>query len=110
MENIHSETYSLLIDKYIKDSEEKEHLFNAINTIPCVAEKANWAKKWIGDESSNFASRLVAFAAIEGIFFSASFAQQRKKLTSFIFCWMMQVTVTFHVMVKKNSRLPTLIY
>jgi ribonucleoside-diphosphate reductase beta chain len=71
MENIHSETYSLLIDTYIKDPEEKGKLFNAIETIPCVKKKADWALKWI--ESKNFAERLIAFAAVEGIFFSGSF-------------------------------------
>lgn len=71
METIHSETYSLLIDTYIKDSTEKEALFNAIETIPMVKKKADWAFKWI--ESGSFAERLVAFAAIEGIFFSGSF-------------------------------------
>ncbi len=74
MENIHSEMYSLLIDTYIHDSTEKTKLFEATQNYPCIAKKADWAKKWIGDESSSFASRLVAFAAIEGIFFSASFA------------------------------------
>ena len=73
MENIHSETYSLLIDKYIQDEEEKTRLFNAIETIPCIAEKAKWAEKWIKDEKSNFATRLVGFACVEGIFFSGSF-------------------------------------
>ena len=74
MENVHSETYSLLIDTYIRDDAEKTRLFNAIENYPCIAKKANWAKKWIGDNRSSFASRLVAFAAIEGIFFSSSFA------------------------------------
>jgi ribonucleoside-diphosphate reductase subunit M2 len=74
MENIHSQTYSLLIDTYINDDEEKNNLFNAIENFPCIAKKANWAKKWIADNRSSFASRLVAFAAIEGIFFSSSFA------------------------------------
>ena len=73
MENVHSETYSLLIDKYIKDSDEKKKLFNAIETIPCVSLKAKWAQKWIGDKKSNFATRLIAFAIVEGIFFSGSF-------------------------------------
>jgi len=72
MENIHSETYSLLIDTYIKDKKLKAHLFNAIEEIPCVAKKAEWAKKWIQADQS-FAHRLVAFAAVEGIFFSGSF-------------------------------------
>ena len=74
MENIHSEMYSLLIDTYIQDSAEKKTLFEATINYPCITKKANWAKKWIGDNRSSFASRLVAFAAIEGIFFSASFA------------------------------------
>jgi ribonucleoside-diphosphate reductase beta chain len=71
MENIHSETYSLLIDTYIKDDEEKHHLFHAIDTVPSVKKKADWALKWISSES--FAERLIAFAAVEGIFFSGSF-------------------------------------
>jgi len=71
MENIHSETYSLLIDTYIKDKEEQNHLFNAIDTVPAVQKKAEWALKWIGSES--FTERLIAFAAVEGIFFSGSF-------------------------------------
>jgi ribonucleoside-diphosphate reductase beta chain len=71
MENIHSETYSLLIDTYVKDSAEKNYLFNAIETVPCVSKKADWALRWIG--SGNFAERLIAFAAVEGIFFSGSF-------------------------------------
>ena len=74
MENVHSECYSLLIDTYIRNNEEKDKLFRAIENYPCIAKKANWAKKWIGDNRSSFASRLVAFAAIEGIFFSSSFA------------------------------------
>ena len=74
MENIHSETYSLLIDTYIKDSEKKNMMFKAIDNFPCIQKKAQWAKKWIADNRSSFASRVVAFAAIEGIFFSASFA------------------------------------
>jgi ribonucleoside-diphosphate reductase subunit M2 len=74
MENVHSETYSILIDTYIRDDSEKNKLFNAIENYPCIAKKANWAKKWLHDNRSSFASRLVAFAAIEGIFFSSSFA------------------------------------
>lgn len=74
MENIHSETYSLLIDTYVKDPKEKKNLFNAIETVPCVTEKANWALKWIEDDESTFGERLVAFAAVEGVFFSGSFA------------------------------------
>jgi ribonucleoside-diphosphate reductase beta chain len=71
MENIHSETYSLLIDTYIKDNTEKKRLFNAIETLDCVKEKADWALNWI--KKGSFAERLVAFAAVEGIFFSGSF-------------------------------------
>ncbi len=71
MENIHSETYSLLIDTYIKDSVEKDRLLNAIDTIPCVQKKAEWALRWI--DNGSFAERLIAFAAVEGIFFSGSF-------------------------------------
>jgi len=74
MENIHSETYSLMIDTYIKDHEQQERLFNAINNFPCIAKKAVWAKKWISDNRSSFAARLIAFAVVEGIFFSSSFA------------------------------------
>lgn len=68
-----SETYSLLLDTYIKDSEEKKHLLNAINTIPCIKKKAEWAMKWITDKHSTFAMRLVAYACVEGIFFSGAF-------------------------------------
>jgi ribonucleoside-diphosphate reductase beta chain len=71
MENIHSETYALLIDSYIKNPTEKDRLFHAIDTVPCVKRKAEWALKWINN--GNFAQRLVAFAAVEGIFFSGSF-------------------------------------
>ena len=71
MENIHSETYSLLIDTYVKDNKQRDHLFRAIDTMDCVKKKADWALRWI-DEGS-FAERLVAFAAVEGIFFSGSF-------------------------------------
>ncbi|KAJ3741263.1 ribonucleotide reductase [Lentinula detonsa] len=74
MENIHSETYSLLIDTYVKDAQQREYLFDAIETIPCIKRKADWALKWISDKQSTFAERLVAFAAVEGIFFSGSFA------------------------------------
>jgi len=73
MENIHSETYSLLIDTYIDTDEEKNHLFNAIYTIPCVKKKAEWCYKWMEDENSTFITRLIAFACVEGIFFSGSF-------------------------------------
>ncbi|MCB9255691.1 MAG: ribonucleotide-diphosphate reductase subunit beta [Chitinophagales bacterium] len=72
IENIHAETYSLLIDTYIKDEAEKTRMFNAIDTIPCVKKKADWALKWI-EEAPSFAHRLIAFAAVEGIFFSGSF-------------------------------------
>ncbi|MBL7928004.1 MAG: ribonucleotide-diphosphate reductase subunit beta [Bacteroidia bacterium] len=71
MENIHSEMYSLLIDTYIKDPEDKRYLFNAIETVPCVKKKADWALRWI--QNGSFAERLIAFAAVEGIFFSGSF-------------------------------------
>jgi len=74
MENIHSETYSLLIDTYVRDENEKNNLLNAIENYPCIKKKADWAKKWIGDKRSSFATRLVAFACIEGVFFSSSFA------------------------------------
>jgi ribonucleoside-diphosphate reductase subunit M2 len=73
MENIHSEMYSLLIDTYIRDSAEKNRLFNAVSNFPCIAKKADWAKKYISDKRSSFATRLVAFACVEGIFFSGSF-------------------------------------
>ena len=72
-ETIHSETYSLLIDTYIDDPNEKDRLLHAVQTIPIVGEKAAWAQKWITDYNSNFAMRLVAFAIVEGIFFSGSF-------------------------------------
>ena len=72
MENIHSETYSLLIDTYIKDAKEKDKLFHAVDNMACVAKKAKWALNWISSKKS-FAHRLIAFAAIEGIFFSGSF-------------------------------------
>ena len=71
MENVHSETYSLLIDTYVKNEEEKDKLFNAIETFPAIKKKAEWALKWI--ESDSFAERLIAFAAVEGIFFSGAF-------------------------------------
>jgi ribonucleoside-diphosphate reductase beta chain len=71
MENIHSETYSLLIDTYVKDEAEKAELFNALEVFPAIAKKAEWALKWI--ESDSFAERLIAFAAVEGIFFSGAF-------------------------------------
>ena len=73
MENIHSQTYSLLIETYIKDKEQKHKLFNAIENYPCIKKKSDWAQKWINDNRSSFATRLIAFACIEGIFFSGSF-------------------------------------
>ena len=73
MENIHSQTYSLLIESYIKNDEEKHKLFNAIEHFPCIKKKSDWAQKWIHDNRSSFATRLVAFACVEGIFFSGSF-------------------------------------
>ena len=73
MENIHSHTYSLLIETYIKDKSEKNRLFNAIENFPCIKKKSDWAQKWINDNRSSFATRLVAFACIEGIFFSGAF-------------------------------------
>jgi ribonucleoside-diphosphate reductase beta chain len=72
MEGIHSETYSLLIDTYVKDKEEQARLFNAIETIPCIKKKAEWALKWI-ESSADFQTRLLGFAAVEGIFFSGAF-------------------------------------
>lgn len=71
IENIHSEMYSLLIDTYIKDNKQKDHLLRAVDTIPCVQKKAEWALRWI--QKGSFAERLIAFAAVEGIFFSGSF-------------------------------------
>ena len=73
MENIHSEMYSLLIDTYIKDSKEKQLLFEALNNYPCIKKKADWAIKWIHDKDASFATRLIAFACVEGIFFSGAF-------------------------------------
>eukprot|EP00093_Oithona_nana_P012978 12978.XXX_389186_390427_1 [CDS] Oithona nana genome sequencing. len=74
MENIHSETYSLLIDTYIKDPAERHNLFNAIETVPAVQKKAKWALNWINADNASYAERIVAFASVEGIFFSGSFA------------------------------------
>merc|ERR1712142_666338 len=74
MENIHSEMYSLLIDTYIKDTSERDKLFNAIETIPAVKKKADWALRWINSNNASFAERIIAFASVEGIFFSGSFA------------------------------------
>ncbi|XP_037821933.1 ribonucleoside-diphosphate reductase subunit M2 [Lucilia sericata] len=74
MENVHSEMYSILIDSYIKDREQRDYLFNAIETMPAVKRKADWAMAWISSKSANFGERIIAFAAVEGIFFSGSFA------------------------------------
>uniref|UniRef100_A0A8C5V3W9 Ribonucleoside-diphosphate reductase subunit M2 n=1 Tax=Microcebus murinus TaxID=30608 RepID=A0A8C5V3W9_MICMU len=92
MENIHSEMYSLLIDTYIKDSKEREYLFNAIETMPCVKKKADWALRWIGDKEATYGERVVAFAAVEGIFFSGSFAsifwlKKRGLMPGFTLCF-----------------------
>lgn len=73
MENVHSETYSLLIDTYIKDPTEKKHLFKALDTVPAVKKKGEWALRWLSKKRASFGERLVAFAAVEGIFFSGSF-------------------------------------
>ena len=73
MENIHSETYSLLIDTYIKDITEKTKLLNAVDHIPSIKKKADWAVKWINDKNSPFSNRIIGFAAVEGIFFSGAF-------------------------------------
>ncbi|CAD7013682.1 ribonucleoside-diphosphate reductase subunit M2 [Ceratitis capitata] len=74
MENVHSEMYSILIDTYIKDGKQRDYLFNAIETMPAVKRKADWALAWISSKSANFGERIIAFAAVEGIFFSGSFA------------------------------------
>lgn len=74
IENIHSEMYSLLIDTYIKDPVQKDKLFNAVQSVPCIKAKADWCFKWIGDDVSSFAQRLLAFAIVEGVFFSGAFA------------------------------------
>lgn len=74
IENVHSEMYSLLIQQYSRDDDERNFLFNAIETLPCVKKKADWALQWIGSKSASFGERVVAFAAVEGIFFSGSFA------------------------------------
>ena len=73
MENVHSESYSLLIDTYIKDKDEKQQLFKALENFDCIRKKGEWAMKWINDKRSSFATRLIAFACVEGIFFSGSF-------------------------------------
>ena len=74
IENIHSEMYSLLIDTYVKDAEEKDKLFNAVETVPAVKKKADWALQWINSENASYAERVIAYACVEGIFFSGSFA------------------------------------
>jgi len=74
MENIHSEMYSILIDTFIQNTEQRRRLFQATQNFPCIGEKAKWAQKWMNDQSSNFATRLLGFACVEGIFFSSSFA------------------------------------
>jgi len=74
VENIHAEMYSLLIDSYIKDKKQRDYLFNAIDNVPCIRKKADWALRWINDDTSSFGVRLIAFAAVEGIFFSGAFA------------------------------------
>lgn len=74
IENIHSEMYSLLIDTYVDNESERKYLFNAIENLPCVKKKADWAIKWIRDDMATFAERIIAFASVEGIFFSGSFA------------------------------------
>lgn len=73
IENIHSHTYSLLIDTYVKDPEEREKIFNAVVHIPCIKQKADWCFKWITDQEASFAQRLIAFAIVEGVFFSGAF-------------------------------------
>lgn len=74
MENVHSEMYSLLIETYIRDSQQRDFLFNAVQTLPCVKKKADWALNWISSKNANFGERIIAFASVEGIFFSGSFA------------------------------------
>merc|ERR1712149_148913 len=74
MENIHSEMYSLLIDTYIRDRKERDRLFNAIETFPAIKKKAQWALRWINSNRATYAERVIAFASVEGIFFSGSFA------------------------------------
>jgi len=74
IENIHSEMYSLLIDTYVRDPVEKTKLFNAIETVPAVAKKARWALNWINADNASYAERIIAYASVEGIFFSGSFA------------------------------------
>ena len=73
MENIHSEMYSLLIDQYISDNDKKQLLFKGLSNFPCIQKKGAWAQKWIESQDSSFATRLIAFACVEGIFFSGAF-------------------------------------
>ena len=73
MENVHSETYSLIVDTYIKDNKTKTHLLNAMETIPSIKEKEKWALKWCNPDAASFAEKCIAFDAVEGIFFSGSF-------------------------------------
>ncbi len=74
IENVHSETYSQLIEAYVRDPEEKNRLFNAVETVPAVKRKAEWAMQWTTSETASYAERIVAYACVEGIFFSGSFA------------------------------------
>ncbi|CAB3239591.1 unnamed protein product [Arctia plantaginis] len=74
IENVHSEMYSMLIDTYVRDPQERDFLFNAVETLPCVKKKADWALEWIASKTATFGERIIAFAAVEGIFFSGSFA------------------------------------
>ena len=90
MENIHSEVYSLLIDTYVQSNEEKDMLFNALEAFPCIKRKGDWARKWIQDKDSSFATRLLAFACVEGIFFSGAFCsifwlKKRQKMPGLTF-------------------------
>jgi ribonucleotide reductase beta subunit family protein with ferritin-like domain len=90
MENIHSETYALLIDTYIKEPAERARLFNAVNEVPCIKKKGDWARRWIADESATFGERCIAFACVEGIFFSGAFCsifwmKQRRLLPGLCF-------------------------
>ena len=90
MENIHSEVYSLLIDTYVQSNDEKDRLFNALESFPCIRRKGDWARKWIEDEESSFATRLLAFACVEGIFFSGAFCsifwlKKRQKMPGLTF-------------------------
>lgn len=87
IEDIHSEVYSLLIDTYVREPEQRSKLFRAIETVPCIRKKAEWALKWIEDDQSSFGERLVAFAAVEGIFFSGEWIHVALSLeVLLIFC------------------------